>query len=206
MRGLAGGEVFSLGGGVGAEGREVRILHLPGHSRGHLGVHLLAENAAIIGDAVHGAANRFMDGRAAFACTYMYVDSYLGTIAQLRAMKLARLYSCHWADCQDNPAVEAFLDESQTYAHKAEAVILDTVQAGGGAGGGYVAGGVPTGQAGPGRLARRQGPGNAVDGLRPPPAARGERPGAPAGRPAGAIRGRKPLAGCEVRYIHVRTA
>jgi len=123
-----GGETLALG------GRAVRILHLPGHSRGHLGVHLPWARAAIIGDAVHGTANRFLDGRAAFACTYMYVDAYLGTIDQLRALGLERLYSCHWADCTDGGAVERFLEESRAYAVRAEGVILEAVRAAGAGG------------------------------------------------------------------------
>jgi glyoxylase-like metal-dependent hydrolase (beta-lactamase superfamily II) len=107
------------------------VLHLPGHSHGHLGVYLPWLNAAIIGDAVHGTANRFLDGKAAFACTYMYIDSYLGTIDRLQAMKLDRLYSCHWADCTGNAAVNGFLNTSRDYALNAERTILETVKSAG---------------------------------------------------------------------------
>lgn len=122
---FAGGETLALG------GRVLRILHLPGHSLGHLGVHLPWANAAIIGDAVHGTANRFLDGRAAFACTYMYIDAYLGTINQLQAMGLETLLSCHWPDCRDNAGVNRFLDESRAYALRADAAILQTVRSAG---------------------------------------------------------------------------
>ncbi len=117
-----------------ARGRRVEILHLPGHSHGHLGVYLPWENAAIIGDAVHGTANRFLDGRAAFAPTYMDVDAYLGTIERLRAMKLDQLFSCHWPDCRTPAEVEAFLVESRDYALKAEQAIAAVVQVAGEAG------------------------------------------------------------------------
>ena len=90
----------------------VEVLHLPGHSHGHLGVYLPWENAAIIGDAVHGTANRFLDGKASFACTYMYIDSYLGTIDRLQSMKLSKLFSCHWPDCLTNEEVNSFLNQS----------------------------------------------------------------------------------------------
>lgn len=117
--------IFQLG------DREITILHLPGHSMGHLGVYLPGAKTAIIADAVHGTANRFIDGKAAFACTYMYVDAYLGTITQLRAMGLDRLYSCHWPDCLDAAAVNGFLDESRDYAVAADESILSAVQAAG---------------------------------------------------------------------------
>jgi glyoxylase-like metal-dependent hydrolase (beta-lactamase superfamily II) len=111
--------------------QQLEILHLPGHSHGHLGVYLPWKNAVIIGDAVHGTANRFLDGRAAFACTYMYIDAYLGTIEKLRTMRLERLYSCHWPDCEATPAVEQFLAESKAYALRAEQVIISVVKAAG---------------------------------------------------------------------------
>ena len=126
---FAGGETLRFGAGKYAE-----VLHLPGHSHGHLGVYLPWLNAAIIGDAVQGTANRFHDGRAAFACTYMYVDEYLGTIDRLQGMKLDGLFSCHWADCRDRVAVDAFLNQSRDYALYAERTILQTVKGAGAAG------------------------------------------------------------------------
>jgi glyoxylase-like metal-dependent hydrolase (beta-lactamase superfamily II) len=123
-----GGESLQLGGD---KGRTLHIMHLPGHSMGHLGVYIKEENAAIVGDAVHGTANRFFDGKAAFAPTYMYIDAYLGTIERLRAMNLERLYSCHWPNCETNAQVNTFLDASRVYALHAEGAILETVRAAG---------------------------------------------------------------------------
>ena len=114
----------------------LQILHLPGHSHGHLGVYLPWENAAIVGDAVHGTANRFLDGKAAFAPTYMYIDEYLGTIGRLQSMKLDKLFSCHWPDCLTNEDVNSFLNDSRDYVWNAERVNLETVKAAGGGGGG----------------------------------------------------------------------
>jgi glyoxylase-like metal-dependent hydrolase (beta-lactamase superfamily II) len=114
--------------------RDLAILHVPGHSQGHLAVHLPWENAAIIGDAVHGTANRFLDGHAAFACTYMWVDAYLGTIELLLGMRLEKLFSCHWPNCSSAATVERFLRDSRDYALRAESVILETVRAAGNAG------------------------------------------------------------------------
>jgi glyoxylase-like metal-dependent hydrolase (beta-lactamase superfamily II) len=109
----------------------LEILHLPGHSHGHLGVFLPWENAAIIGDAVHGHANCFLDGRSAFAPTYMYIDEYLGTIDRLQSMRLHHLFSCHWPDCTTPTDVNSFLNQSRDYALNAEKVILETVKTAG---------------------------------------------------------------------------
>lgn len=120
-----GGETLRLG------DRDLHVLHVPGHSQGHLGVYLPWLNTAIIGDAVHHTANRNMDGSASFAPTYMWIDAYLGTIDQLQAMKLDCLFSCHWPNCMDNAAVNRFLDESRSYAVRAENAIFETVRAAG---------------------------------------------------------------------------
>ncbi len=126
---LNGGEVLRLG-----ESLQLQILHLPGHSRGHLGIFLPGHNAAIIGDAVHGNANLFLNGRQAFAPTYMHIDAYLGTIAQLQAMKLDQVFSCHWSDCVNNAAVHAWMEQSRQYALAAERIIFETVKAAGATG------------------------------------------------------------------------
>ncbi len=61
----------------------------------------------------------------------MYIDEYLGTIDHLQAMKLDKLYSCHWPDCIDRAGVDSFLNQSRDYALRAEKVILETVKAAG---------------------------------------------------------------------------
>ena len=43
-------------------------------------------------------------------------------------MKLDRLFSCHWADCNDNAAVDAFLNEARLYTLSAEQAIMETVK------------------------------------------------------------------------------
>jgi glyoxylase-like metal-dependent hydrolase (beta-lactamase superfamily II) len=118
---------FSHDGSLTLGNRILQVLHLPGHSLGHLGVFLPEDNAAIIGDAVHGTANRFANGKAAFACTYMFVDAYFGTIQKLLAMRLDKLFSCHWPDCLTRQNVELFLELSRTYAWVAEGAILHTL-------------------------------------------------------------------------------
>lgn len=118
-----GGETLRLG-----PGQDIEILHLPGHSRGHLGVYLPWLDTAIVGDAVHGLSNNYMDGTPAFACTYMYITDYLNTIALLQKRAPRRLLSCHWPDCLDHAAVQAFLADSRAYALAAEASILNTLR------------------------------------------------------------------------------
>jgi glyoxylase-like metal-dependent hydrolase (beta-lactamase superfamily II) len=110
---------------------QLHILHLPGHSLGHLGIYLPDQHTAIIGDAVHHTANFNHDGTPAFAPTYMYIDAYLGTIAQLEALRLHRLYSAHWPNCETPQAVQTFLAESRAYCLHAEHAILNAVRTAG---------------------------------------------------------------------------
>lgn len=117
------GELIRLG-----DTWSIKVLHLPGHSRGHLGVYLPEHQTAIIADAVHGTSNAYLDGKPAFAPTYMHVNEYLATISRLETMNLQRLYSCHWPDCVNRDQVQAFLETSRQYAMSAEAEILRVVQ------------------------------------------------------------------------------
>jgi glyoxylase-like metal-dependent hydrolase (beta-lactamase superfamily II) len=123
----AGGELLRLGPGDGPLDT-VEILHLPGHSHGHLGVFIPAHNTAIIGDAVHDRCALLFDGNPALPVTYMYIDEYISTIARLKAMKLERIHSAHWRDCTTPEEVTAWLDLSRDYAISAEKTILELVR------------------------------------------------------------------------------
>jgi hypothetical protein len=80
---------------------------------------------------VHHRGNYYLDGRTAFAVTYIWVDAYLGTIDQLEAMKLDKLFSCHWPNWMTNSAATQWLREARDYALMAEDVICDAVKAAG---------------------------------------------------------------------------
>ena len=125
---FTGGELLRLGPGDGPLDT-VEILHLPGHSHGHLGVFIPAHNTAIIGDAVHDRCAFLFDGNPALPVTYMYIDEYLGTIARLKAMKLDRIHSAHWRDCTTPDEAAAWLDLSRDYALACERTLLDLVRA-----------------------------------------------------------------------------
>jgi len=120
---FSGGEVLRLGPDF-----AVQILHLPGHSHGHLGLYLPRHQAALIADAVQGTANDYIDGQPAFAVTYMYIGEYLATIDRLAAMNLQKLFTCHWPDCLTPAQIQAWLAESRAYCLHAEAAIAQTIQ------------------------------------------------------------------------------
>ena len=108
---VVGGEVIDLG------GREVEVLHLPGHSPGHLGLKDGFTGAVLIADAALGSAVLNADGSGAFPPTYRHVGSYLVTIARLRTMAAPLLLTAHYPAYHEDE-VDAFLVESATFANE----------------------------------------------------------------------------------------
>jgi glyoxylase-like metal-dependent hydrolase (beta-lactamase superfamily II) len=116
----AGGETFAV-----ANDWEVELLHVPGHSHGHLSLYDQRNRALYTGDAVHwsyypGAE----DGQPKLPPTYLYVNSYLGTIRALGLLDATLLAGAHWP-LQRGDEVAAFLAESRSFVERANDAILD---------------------------------------------------------------------------------
>jgi glyoxylase-like metal-dependent hydrolase (beta-lactamase superfamily II) len=122
--GLSGGEVVDLG------GREVQVLHTPGHSRGHLTVWDPRSRAAIIIDAALGRTVPTAKGEPAFPPTYRDVDPYLGSIQRLQALQPELLLTAH-EPTMEGQAAGDFLAESRAFAELAEVVTLETLRGAG---------------------------------------------------------------------------
>jgi len=119
-RPLQGGEVFDLG------GREVTVLHVPGHSPGHVAVHDPANRALMIGDATLGRTVPFADGSAAFPPTYRDTDPYLASIRAFRDLDADLLLTAHYP-VYEGDGVERFLRESEDYVAEVDEVVLDVL-------------------------------------------------------------------------------
>lgn len=115
---FTGGETIRLG-----PDRELEILHLPGHSRGHLGVFDRKHGILFGGDAIHGAVYLDTAGKPALCPTYLQVPDYLRTIEKIRAFAPAAYVGCHWP-VKRGAEVAEFCDESRDFVLKAEALIL----------------------------------------------------------------------------------
>lgn len=118
---LTGGERVDLG------GRTVEILHVPGHSRGHLAVHDPASGAVLVSDAVLGDAVRTADGSPAFPPTYRFVDSYLATVLRLEGLAPDLLLTAHYPTMAGEEAL-AFLAASRDFASALEEAVLRAVR------------------------------------------------------------------------------
>jgi glyoxylase-like metal-dependent hydrolase (beta-lactamase superfamily II) len=117
---LRGGEVFDLG------GREVTVLHVPGHSPGHVAVHDPSNRALIIGDATLGRTVPFADGSPAFPPTYRDTEPYVTSIRSFRERHADLLLTAHYP-VYAGADVERFLRESEEYVAEIDAIVTDVL-------------------------------------------------------------------------------
>lgn len=120
---LRGGERLRL-----ATDWEVEILHLPGHSRGHLGVLDRKHRALYGGDAIHGSQIPDLEGKPALGPTYLHVEQYLDTIRYIETLPLDCYTGCHWP-VKRGAEIAAFCAESRAYVEQAERLLLEALAA-----------------------------------------------------------------------------
>ena len=72
---FSGGERIRLG-----DGWALEVLHVPGHSHGHLALYDPTHRAAFVGDAIHGRGCPKAAGGMGIPVTYYFVDIYLSTL------------------------------------------------------------------------------------------------------------------------------
>ena len=114
---LAGGEVFRLGPHL-----SVEVLHLPGHSLGHIGLWDPASRSAIITDAALGAGLLNNEGEVIHPPPYMLLEEYEATVRRLLGLTPERLLTAHYA-VMEGALVERFLEESLDFVARAQSAI-----------------------------------------------------------------------------------
>ena len=102
------------------------VLHVPGHSRGHLAVYDPKHRVVFVGDAIHGRGCPKADGGMAIPVTYYYVDIYLSTLRFFEALEINRLYSGHWPT-MEGEEVKGFIAESRQTVELLDRVILSSL-------------------------------------------------------------------------------
>ncbi|WP_226479384.1 MBL fold metallo-hydrolase [Natrinema amylolyticum] len=117
---LRGGERLALA------DRELRILHTPGHTRGHLALHDPEYDVVIGGDAIFGRGVFTVDGDYIQPPPYYRYPEYRETIELLRALSPDALSLTHY-EVFEGDAVERFVDESLAFASELDALALDLV-------------------------------------------------------------------------------
>jgi glyoxylase-like metal-dependent hydrolase (beta-lactamase superfamily II) len=102
---------------------ELEVLHVPGHSHGHLALYDAKRQAAFVGDAIHGRGCPKAAGGLAIPVTYYYVDIYLSTLRYFEGLPMKVLYSGHWPTlCGEE--IRDFIAESRQTVEFFDRVIL----------------------------------------------------------------------------------
>jgi glyoxylase-like metal-dependent hydrolase (beta-lactamase superfamily II) len=105
----------------------IHIIHLPGHSRGHLGVYEPKSKMVLISDAVLGAYVPYSDGSPSFPPTYRFVQSYLETIQRLMGLDFECLATAHYGTFSREDGMK-FLQDSLDFAAELEDSVLRAIR------------------------------------------------------------------------------
>lgn len=119
---LAGGELFRLGPHL-----TVDVLHLPGHSHGHIGLWDPVSQTAIVTDAVFAGGLLNHEGEIIHPPPYVLLAEYEATVRRLQSLAPRRLLTAHYA-VMEGAEVDRFLSESLMFVARARAAIADALQ------------------------------------------------------------------------------
>ena len=119
---FSGGERIHLG-----ENWWLEVLHVPGHSEGHLALYDRQYAALFAGDAVQGRGCPKAAGGMAIPVTYYHVDTYLSTIRYFEHLPIEVLYTGHWPVMRGEE-VKDFLSESRRTVEFVDRAILRSLQ------------------------------------------------------------------------------
>jgi glyoxylase-like metal-dependent hydrolase (beta-lactamase superfamily II) len=100
----------------------VRILHLPGHSAGHLGVWEPHSRTAIVLDAVMALGLLDTDGNVIHPPPVPHVTEYEQSVRLLQSLEPARLLTAHYA-VMEGDEVGSFLAESLAFIESTRAAV-----------------------------------------------------------------------------------
>jgi glyoxylase-like metal-dependent hydrolase (beta-lactamase superfamily II) len=107
--------------------RSLRVLHVPGHSDGHLALYDPVNKAVFVGDALHGNYCPTAKGEPALPPGYFAVLAYLGTLQFLEALDIDWIYSGHWP-AYHAAAAQEFLAECRLFVDRASGVLWKALE------------------------------------------------------------------------------
>ncbi len=108
----------------------VEILHLPGHTAGHIGLWEPESRTAIVIDAVMGRGLLDMDGRVIHPSPYFDVEDYLASARALQALEPRLLLTAHY-DVMEGEQVSRFLADTIAFVEDAARVTERELEAAG---------------------------------------------------------------------------
>jgi glyoxylase-like metal-dependent hydrolase (beta-lactamase superfamily II) len=115
---LQGGETLDLG-----AGQRWQVLHVPGHTDGHLALWHAGRRTLIVQDAVMGRAVPDAAGRPVSPPPYFDVAAYRASLLRLCALGAATLFTAHYPALHDAAAVDAFFAESLAFIDDVDALV-----------------------------------------------------------------------------------
>jgi glyoxylase-like metal-dependent hydrolase (beta-lactamase superfamily II) len=122
--GLRGGERIRLG-----PGWTVEIMHLPGHTLGHLGIWDERSRSAIIIDAVLEAGIYDRSGNRLIPPRYYTATGYRQTVSRIRSLQPHLLLTAHYPVMEAGDAL-AWLDRSLAFTESLEALVRSGLEEG----------------------------------------------------------------------------
>lgn len=108
--------------------RAIRVLHAPGHSRGHLIIHDVRRNLLAISDAILGDAVPAADGSPAFPPTYRHESAYRSTIDRVAGMSPGLLATAHFGVLRGGE-IESFLRASRAFGESLRTLVCEYLMA-----------------------------------------------------------------------------
>lgn len=123
---LVGGETIRLG-----VGQSWEVLHVPGHTDGHLALWDERGRTLIVQDAVLGQGVPDATGQVVSPPPYFAVEPYVTTIERLRSLGAAHLLSAHFPPLEGAVAVERFLEESVRFVAELDGLTVELVRGAG---------------------------------------------------------------------------
>ncbi|MGA2630915.1 MAG: MBL fold metallo-hydrolase [Terriglobia bacterium] len=92
----------------------LEVLHVPGHSQGHLALYDRKNKAAFAGDALHGHGCPKADGSMGIPVTYYSVDIYLSTLRYFENLAIDVLHTGHFPTMRGEEIRDFIADSRQT--------------------------------------------------------------------------------------------
>ena len=117
--GLTGGERLRL-----LKDEWFEVVHVPGHTLGHIALVNRGRGYAIAGDACFGASQLDTAGDPSAPPPYVTVDGYLATLRTLASLDLNLLLTCHYP-VMHREEIAAFLRESQAWVDRTDQFVQD---------------------------------------------------------------------------------
>ena len=105
------------------DGRTLRVVHLPGHSPGHIGLWEAQEGVLLLSDALLGSG-QVIGGKVVAIPAYLDVDAYLASIRTVRALAPTLTCPAHFP-VMDGAQTQAFCDDSERFVYRLDAAVRD---------------------------------------------------------------------------------